>query len=294
MLARSPPLHSVHSRSALLHWVQHTLFSSLVSLQSRSVLLQLNAHTPPSILPLHSLHFALSALKLDSRSALLHTRCSTRSPHLLSLHSLQSGSVLLQLNAHTLPSILPLLSLHSVHSRSVAVECTHAPLLSLHSVHSRSAAIECSHAPLLSSHSVMRVQFLRSNTMSVGCSQCITCLGFNLYKQWSTRHRRAVLLACFHGLHALHDHVLLRDLHALHVHALLHVLHAVHDHSSQATSSPPLEVSVACLLLRSSHYLTGIALQCSLAVHLLVGPTSALHVRPLGLRVAEVLVIRRG
>jgi hypothetical protein len=79
---------------------------------------------------------------------------------------------------------------------------------------------------------VIRVQFLRSSTMSVGCSQCITCLGFNLYKQWSTRHRRAVLLACFHGLHALHDHVLLRDLHALHVHALLHVLHAVHDHSS--------------------------------------------------------------
>ena len=141
---------------------------------------------------------------------------------------------------------------------------------------------------------VIRVQFLRSSTMSVGCSQCITCLGFNLYKQWSTRHRRAVLLARFHGLHALHDHALLRDLHALHVHALLHVLHAVHDHISQATSSPPLEVSVACLLLRSSHYLTGTALQCSLAVHLLVGPTSALHFRPLGLRVAEVLVIRRG
>ena len=178
-----------------------------------------------------------------TRSSLLHsvhrglrycTRCSTRSPHLLSLHSLQSRSAFLQLNARMLPSVLPLHSLHSVHSRSVAVECTHAPLLSLHSVHSRSAAIECTHAPLLSLHSVhsrsaaiecthaplavfalralrvcvaalnastppfltdfslgalvvlvlvvflpvIRVQFLRSSTMSVGCSQCITCLGF--------------------------------------------------------------------------------------------------------------------
>ena len=50
---------------------------------------------------------------------------------------------------------------------------------------------------------VIRDQFLRSSTTSVGCSQCITCLGFDLYKQWSARLRRAVLLARFHGLHAL-------------------------------------------------------------------------------------------
>jgi hypothetical protein len=104
---------------------------------------------------------------------------------------------------------------------------------------------------------VIRDQFLRSNTMSVGCSQCITCLGFNLYKQWSTRHRRAVLLACFHGLHALHDHVLLRDLHALHVHALLHAggmhsLHSIPDlqvHPSpwnEETSLLPCVSSVRC------------------------------------------------
>ena len=130
---------------------------------------------------------------------------------------------------------------------------------------------------------VIRVQFLRSNTMSVGCSQCITCLGFNLFKPWSTRHRRAVLLACFHGLHALHDHVHLRDLHALHVHALLHVLHAVHDHSSQATSSPPLEVSVACLLLRSSHYLT-VYLRSDLAMD------TAELTRLLGVGLLEVLL----
>ena len=130
---------------------------------------------------------------------------------------------------------------------------------------------------------VIRDQFLRSSTTSVGCSQCITCLGFDLYKQWSARHRRAVLLACFHGLHALHDHVHLRDLHALHVHALLHVLHAVHDHSSQATSSPPLEVSVACLLLRSSHYLT-VYLRSDLAMD------TAELTRLLGVGLLEVLL----